>query len=114
MFSKSQKWINCENDFANVDAFVIQNWLERLYFERLERKSLDIENLLEVSANNWEAVLFKMLAKNFGLKVNGDAFLSLANSIDFSILRKLQPKLLSLEALFIGQASFLDDDVQDG
>ena len=114
LFSKSQKWINCENDFADVDTFVIQNWLERLYFERLERKSLDIENLLEASANNWEGVLFKMLAKNFGLKVNGDAFLSLAHAVDFSILRKLQPKLLSLEALFFGQSALLDDDIQDG
>ena len=40
--------------------------------------------------NDWEAVLFKMLSKNFGLKVNGESFLSLAQSIDFSIIRKTQ------------------------
>ncbi|MCK5401879.1 MAG: DUF2851 family protein, partial [Flavobacteriaceae bacterium] len=113
LFSKTQKWINCENDFETVDDFMIQNWLERLYFERLKRKSHDIEKLLKISKNNWEAVLFKMLAKNFGLKVNGEAFLSISNSFDFSVLRKVQSKQPCLEALFFGQAGLLEDDNQD-
>jgi len=113
LFSKSQKWINCENDFSNVDDFIIQNWLERLYFERLERKANDIELLLKQSNNSWEEVLFKMLAKNFGLKVNADAFLSMANSFDFSVLRKQQSKQQSIEALLFGQAGLLDADAQE-
>ncbi len=113
LFSKSDKWINCEHDFKSVDDFTITNWLERLYFERLERKFQDIEKLLKSSANNWEAVLFKMLAKNFGLKVNGESFLSIANSIDFSIVRKQQSNLMSLEALLFGQAGLLDDSIQE-
>jgi len=113
LFSKTQKWINCENDFASVNDFTIQNWLERLYFERLERKSLDIDKLLKASSNNWEEVLFKMLSKNFGLKVNGDSFLSISNSFDFSVVRKLQSKVLGLEALFFGQAGLLEEDNQE-
>ncbi len=113
LFSKSDKWINCEHDFNSIDEFTINNWLERLYFERLERKSTEIEKLLESSANNWEAVLFKMLAKNFGLKVNGESFLSIANSIDFSIVRKQQSNLMSLEALLFGQAGLLEDSIQE-
>ena len=113
LFAKTQKWINCENDFAQVDSFLLNNWLERLYFERLERKSDEIETLLKQSANNWEAVLFKLLAKNFGLKVNGEAFYSLSNSFEFSVLRKNQSKLLSLEALFFGQFELLENDVQE-
>ena len=113
LFTKYKKWINCENDFESVDDFKIQNWLERLYFERLERKSTDINQLLKTSKNDWEAVLFKMLAKNFGLKVNGDAFLSVANSIDFSIVRKLQNNQVQLEALLFGQADLLNEDIED-
>jgi len=113
LFSVSQKWINCEKDFASVDNFKIESWLERLYFERLERKAIDIENLLKQSTNNWEAVLFKMLSKNFGLKVNGDSFLSIANSFDFSVLKKSQAKLESIEALLFGQAELLESDFQD-
>jgi hypothetical protein len=113
LFSKSQKWINCEHDFSSVDDFVINNWLERLYFERLERKSESIKQLLSNTKNDWEAVLFKMLAKNFGLKVNGDAFLSMANSIDYSIVRKLHNNKTTLESLFFGQSNLLDDDIQE-
>ncbi|AXT19399.1 DUF2851 family protein [Flavobacteriaceae bacterium AU392] len=113
LFSKTPKWINCEKDFKNVDSFIVENWIERLYFERLERTSQDIKILLENSKNNWEAVLFKMLARSFGLKVNGDAFFSMANSFDFSILRKVQSKQLSVEALLYGQSNLLEDDFQE-
>lgn len=110
---QSKSWINCETDFASVDDFKLTNWIERLYIERLERKSKDIYKLLEVSKNDWEAVLFKMLCKNFGLKVNGDSFFSLANSMDYSIVRKVSHNATDLEAMFFGQASLLDDDIQD-
>lgn len=108
------KWINCDPDFADVDNFVISNWLERLYIERLERKSRTIEVLLKSSKNDWEGVLFKLLAKNFGLKVNGDAFFSMANSFDFSVVRKMQSQPLQLEALFFGQSGLLETPVENG
>jgi hypothetical protein len=113
LLSSKNKWINCESDFPEVDNFIIDSWLERLYIERLERKSKTIETLLQDSKNDWEAVLFKMLAKNFGLKVNGDAFFSMANAIDYSVIRKLQSNQTALEALFFGQAGLLEDDVQE-
>jgi len=113
LFSKNQKWINCECNFATVDNFIIQNWLERLFFERLERKANDIESLLKKSNNSWEEVLFKILTKNFGLKVNADAFLSVANSFDFSVLRKQQSKQQSMEALLFGQAGLLESEVEE-
>ena len=107
------KWINCENDFAAVDNFLMSNWLERLYIERLERKSKAIDALLKSSKNDWEGVLFKLLAKNFGLKVNGDAFFSMSNSFDFSMVRKIQSQPLQLEALFFGQLRLLDKNVEN-
>ncbi|HCY80242.1 MAG TPA: DUF2851 domain-containing protein [Xanthomarina gelatinilytica] len=113
LLSAKDKWINCEADFAEVAPFVIESWLERLYIERLERKSETIEKLLQDSKNNWEAVLFKMLAKNFGLKVRGEAFFSMANAVDFQIIRKLQNNQTTLEALFFGLTGLLDQDIQE-
>ena len=69
--------------------------------------------MLDTSKNDWEAVLIKLLFKNIGLKVNGDAFLNLINSIDFSIIRKEKQSLVSIEALLFGQAGLLNDDIQD-
>ncbi|MBA3985138.1 MAG: DUF2851 family protein [Flavobacteriales bacterium] len=113
LFTKNKKWINCEEDFAGVEDFLFQNWLERLYVERLENKSAYIEKLLLDAKNDWEAVLFQLLAKNFGLKVNGNSFLSMAASVDFSIVRKLWNKQEDLEALFFGQAGLLEEDLED-
>lgn len=108
LFSGKNKWIACEDSFADTEDFILQNWLERLYFERLENKSIFIFKLLEKTKNDWEAVMFLMLAKNFGLKKNGEAFLSIAQSFDFAILKKSQQSLLQLEALFFGQARLLE------
>ena len=113
LFSKESRWINCERDITTIDTLIKHSWLERLYIERLERKSILIENLLEASKNDWEAVLFKMLAKNFGLKVNADAFFSIANSFDYHVLRKQQSSALSLEALFFGQGKLLEANRED-
>jgi len=48
LFSAKQRWIPCENNFAEVDDFILDNWKERLYIERLERKSQQINILQEV------------------------------------------------------------------
>lgn len=109
----SERWINCEKDLPKIDAFVFDNWLERLYIERLEAKSVLIFELLRRSAGDWEEVLFKLLAKNFGLNVNGDAFLSIAGSIPFSVIRKCRKDRDDLEALFLGQAGLLEKEVED-
>ncbi|WP_109299934.1 DUF2851 family protein [Aquimarina sp. AU474] len=104
-----QKWIPCENNLPAVSSFTLSNWQERLYIERLEQKSKLISQLLKNSANNWEAVLFRLLTKNFGLKTNGEAFLHLAERIDFSIIRKCSYDLNKLEALFFGQTGLLSE-----
>ncbi|GAA4274350.1 DUF2851 family protein [Aquimarina gracilis] len=106
-------WISCEKQFSKVPDFILSNWQERLFIERLEQKSILILELLKKTSNDWEAVLFKLLAKNFGLKINGDAFLSLANSLDFSIVRKCSKDLHKLEALFFGQAGFFEDGINN-
>ncbi|MFN7045594.1 MAG: DUF2851 family protein [Flavobacterium sp.] len=110
----SQKsWIYCENEIRNVDDFIFKNWQERLFFERLERKSQLVFQLAEASNQDWEAVLFCLLAKNFGLNTNGEMFFKIAKSIPFSVVRKESFSLESLEALLLGQANLLTHDFQD-
>ena len=108
LFSTKQRWIPCETEISSIDNFTLENWKERLFFERLERKSDEINTLLIDHKNNFEAVLFQLLAKNFGLKVNGDAFFNLVKSFDFSILNKVRFDEQQLTALLFGQAGFLE------
>jgi hypothetical protein len=109
------KWINCEADFNSFSELKLKSWLERVFVERLEEKSSIIQQMLVKSKNNWDEVLFLMLAKNFGLKINGEAFLTLARSIPFQVLQKCAQSELQLEALLFGQAHLLEKkDIQNG
>jgi len=107
LVEKDHLKINCEKDFRNFSNFQIEHWLERLFFERLERKSTLILSLLEKTAGNWDAVLFIMLARSFGSRVNAEAFMAMALSIDFKIVQKLGSNQFALEALFLGQAGLI-------
>jgi len=110
---RSKKWIACEGIIASVDSFVVSGWLERLFLERLENKCILLENYFNQVGQDWEALLFWLLAKSFGLKINQEPFLELAKSIPINVLRKTRIQPNSLEALFFGQANFLNSDIQD-
>lgn len=108
-----KSWIFCEKDIATIKEIVLTNWQERLFFERLENKAIPFEILLKENHSDWEATLFCMLAKNFGLNINGQSFLELAKSIPFSILKKESFEVENLEALFFGKGQMLNDEKQD-
>lgn len=108
-----KSWINCENQIGLIEPFVLENWLERLFLERLEIKSELVFSLLKASKNDWESVLFCLLAKNFGLNSNGTSFFKMAKSIPFQVLRKEMNHQENLEALFFGLNSLLEFDGED-
>ena len=108
-----KSWIFCEKQLKEIDGFTINNWLERLFFERLERKSKPIFELLVQTKHDWEAVLFCLLAKNFGLNTNGEIFSKIAQSIPFSVIRKENFEVENLEALLLGSAGLLDSEKED-
>lgn len=108
-----KSWIFCEKQLKEIDTFILKNWQERLFFERLERKSKPIYTLLEQTNQDWEAVLFCLLAKNFGLNTNGDSFFKMAQSIPFSIIRKESFEIENLEALIFGHTGLLASDKED-
>ena len=108
-----KSWIFCEKQLVEIDEFIIKNWQERLFFERLERKSQPIFDLLEQTNQDWESVLFSLLAKNFGLNTNGEIFMKIAQAIPFSVIRKESFEIENLEALLLGTAGLLDTEKED-
>lgn len=108
-----KSWISCERQLKEIDDFVFKNWQERLFFERLERKSKFIFQLLEETNQDWEAVLFCLLAKNFGLNTNGNSFFQIAKAIPFSVIRKESFEIENLEALFFGVSGLLETEKED-
>ena len=82
---------------------------EEVLLKKLDLKSESLELSLKKNQNNYEAVLFQQLAYTFGLKVNAEIFLQLAESLDFSVIQKIKQNKVQLEALLLGICNFLDE-----
>lgn len=114
LFGESEgKFINCGKEIGTIESMVWGNWLDRLFFERLERKWTLISKLLDESQNDWEKVFFMILAKNFGLNINGEAFFEIARQLDFQLVRKIQNSTLQLESVLFGMAGLLSQEIHD-
>ncbi|NEV93918.1 DUF2851 family protein [Psychroflexus sp. YR1-1] len=111
--NSADKWINCETHFAEVEDFKLTHWLERLYIERLQEKNQLILNLLKVSSNNWDEVCFKLMAKAFGLNVNGEVFLQMSSAAGFSVFQKSFQNPVQLEALCFGLCGMLPAESEE-
>lgn len=111
--TKIKSWIFCENQIHTVTDSLFNEWKNILFTERLLQKSLFIEELLQKNKNDWEATLFCMLAKNFGLNSNGNSFFEIAQSIPFSIIRKESFEVENLEALFFGNGNLLEGNFEE-
>jgi len=100
-------FIACEKTIHAVHDITWQSWKERLLAERLMRKSTNVEFYLEESSYHWEEAFWWLLARNFGIKVNAEAFEEMAKSIPLTILARHKTQIHQLEALLLGQAGLL-------
>ena len=106
---QNQSQVACEPFLPVLNELNWLFWKERLTIERLQTKTILIENELIQNNHNWEETFWHLLAYNFGLKVNADFFKQIAESISITILAKNKNNLLSIEALLFGQANLLDE-----
>lgn len=104
--SREYSFIACENIFNKEKIPLF--FEEEMILKKLDEKSLQTEERLKQNHNNYESVLFQQLAYNFGLKVNAEIFLQMAESLDFSVVQKIRQNQIQLEALFFGICNFLD------
>lgn len=106
-------FIPCENSIQTVKEITWKSWKDRLLAERLQRKSNMVEVLLRQNNYHWEETFWWLLARNFGMKVNADAFEAVARSVPITILAKQKQQIHQLEALLLGQAGFLEENLTD-
>jgi len=103
-------WIPCEKSIHTIDDFTWLQWKNRLIVERLESKTQQIGELLHQTNNDWDTCFYIFLSKAFGMKVNQLPFEQLAQSLPVSLLQKHSNQSLQIEALFFGQAGFLNEE----
>jgi hypothetical protein len=101
-------FIPCENSIHNVPGITWNSWRERLLAERLTRKASAVDNYLKQCNYHWEETFWWLLARNFGMKVNAEAFEAVARSIPLNLLAKHKSQIHQLEGLLLGQAGLLN------
>ncbi|MES2882867.1 MAG: DUF2851 family protein, partial [Bacteroidota bacterium] len=104
---QSSAFIPCAQTVAHVSSLTWMAWKERLLAERLTRKAALVNAYLKQNNNHWEESFWWLLARNFGAKVNSDAFEAIAQSLPINILAKHKTGIHQLEALLLGQAGLL-------
>ncbi len=105
---QNYKPIACSDKLSNIN-FPINTYLETLAISKLEKKSKLISTELKETENNWEEVFYRILAYGFGLKVNSQAFLMLAQNTPLGIVKKKADRLIQIEALLFGQSGLLPE-----
>lgn len=103
-------FIPCEKNVPAIESLVWTSWKERLLVERLQKKAGMVLQCLSINNHHWEETFWWILARNFGTKVNSDAFEKIAQSLPVAILAKHKNQLHQTEALLLGQAGLLEDN----
>ena len=110
---QQQTFVPCATTMVQVSELTWQGWKERLAAERLTRKSKGILDVFEKSGHHWEETFWQLLARNFGTKVNSDAFENIAQTVPVKLLAKHKASIHQLEALLLGQAHLLPKEPTD-
>lgn len=112
-FRKPNLWIHCEKYWETLTPEFLSLQICRMLHLRLTRKAAEIFTLLEQSKNNWSEVLYRTLAKSFGMHTNAMPFEKLAQSVPIPCLAKHKDHTEQIEALFFGQAGLLGNPPVD-
>lgn len=104
----ADKYPPCYKIIPTLTKLMIHSWMNTLQTERLEEKTIRIEELVKRCDNDWEKAYFVTLSRNFGFGVNSDACEQWAMSIPINSVAHHRDNLFQIEAFFLGQANLLD------
>lgn len=110
---KNKAWVPCEEQVGSVQKDRVDLWLERVLIERLERKTLDVEAILDGLGGDTAEAFHHVLLRAMGHKVNAEPFGMLAHALPLKVLLKYRDDELRTEALLFGQAGLLRTDFID-
>jgi len=98
----------CYRIIPSLTRLTIHAWMAALQTERLEQKTIAIEQRVKQAGGSWEDAYFVTLARNYGFGINGDAFEEWARHIPLQAVGKHRDDVFQIEAIFMGQAGLLE------
>jgi hypothetical protein len=109
----SPAFIPCEKSIPRIKDITLKSWKERLVAERLLRRAGKVEEYLKQNNHHWEETLWWLLARNYGIKVNAEAFEAIARSVPGQMIARHKTQVGQVEALLLGQAGLLNHRFRD-
>jgi Protein of unknown function (DUF2851) len=104
-------FIACQTQFGTSSSISKFAMLDNALMQRLNHKAQLVTDLWTNNNADWEETAYQLLAKNFGFKINSEAFLQLAQRLPLKIIQKHRDNLLQIEALLFGMAGFLNNEL---
>lgn len=105
--------IPCGSYLESLEPTRWKSWLDRMLVERLEHKSGLVDLALHANRNDWEDAFYQLLARNFGFKVNAVPFEMLSRILPRKLLLRYGDRPELVDALVLGQAGFLDEEMEE-
>ncbi len=109
----SKSKIPCSKWLDQINSMDWTLWQDRLLIERFERKSKEVTLLYKMNKQNWEKVVFQLIAKTIGGTVNKEPFLILSRLAPMEVLLKHKSDILALESILFGVAGMLNENFTD-
>jgi hypothetical protein len=105
--------IPCSHSLDVLPDIVKISMFDTALIGRLEDKASGVLEIVGNCQGDWEEASFRVLCRNFGFKLNSEAFYELSKRIPFSIVKKHADSLFQIEALLFGQSGMLDANYKD-
>lgn len=112
-FIQSKTWIPCENILTSEDINQFDLFKYSLTTQRLWLKSEAITSILKITNYDWEKTTYILICKYFGGTANKIPFERLAFNCPLNLVHKNKHQRIAIEALYFGQAGFLQDELKD-
>ena len=111
-YYKRSESILCESFLSEIEKVLVLNQIESAFFQRINRKMMELEDLYQCSKMSFKEVLFHTISKAFGMKVNQLPFQELAVGIPFDKFIKASQK--QKMAIAFGVGGFLEENKEIG
>ncbi len=107
--SVSADAIACAGQFRAVQPLKVTSMLDKAMLQRLERKANTVKAVFMAANQDWEETTYRLLAQNFGFKINAGPMEQVARTVPLKALLKHRDSPTQVEALLLGTAGLLTD-----
>ncbi|WP_258098785.1 DUF2851 family protein [Marinoscillum pacificum] len=105
--------IRCSDQIGEIAELQIISMIDKALSDRLKVKSKAILEMLDQNNGDWEETAYQLLLKNFGFKINQEAFQTLSKSLPYSVIKKYKNKPIAIESLLFGMSGFLESPTDE-